>query len=195
MPFQPAPAAGPHPRRPLHQPILGTIALTVAALALPASPTRAQDRPQADPADVESQDAIIAAVYDVISGGAGVERDWNRFISLFAPGARLIPMNIGQDGTARPVVITPEEYAERAGPALMRDGFFEVETHRVTEEWGHIAHMFSTYESRRSPDDAEPFDRGINSFQLAWDGSRWWVVTIFWDREAPGQPIPARYGG
>jgi len=33
-------------------------------------------------------DAIIAALYNVISGPAG-ERDWNRLRSLFLPDARL----------------------------------------------------------------------------------------------------------
>ena len=38
---------------------------------------------EADPADVSSPDAILKAVYDVISGDAGVERNWDRFRSLF----------------------------------------------------------------------------------------------------------------
>ena len=151
--------------------------------------------PAADPADVASQDAIIAAVYDVISGPAGQARDWDRFRSLFLPDARLVAVRLTQDGEVSPVVMTPGEYAERSGAPLMANGFFEVEIHRVGEEYGHIAHLFSTYESRRSVDDPEPFARGINSFQLMWDGERWWVLTIFWDSEREGQPIPARYGG
>jgi hypothetical protein len=153
------------------------------------------ERPTADPADVQSQDAIIRAVYDVISGPAGEVRDWDRFLSLFASGARLIPVRVTEDGAAIASAITPEQYAERAAPSLEANGFFETEIHRVTEEYGHIAHLFSTYESRRLEEDPEPFSRGINSFQLMWDGDRWWVVTIFWDSERPGQPIPARYGG
>lgn len=49
----------------------------------------------ADPTDVASADAIVAALYDVISGPAGQKRNWDRFRSLFAPGARLIPTGIG----------------------------------------------------------------------------------------------------
>ncbi len=45
----------------------------------------------ANPADVGSIDAILSAVYDVISGPAGKKRDWDRMRSLFIPGARLIP--------------------------------------------------------------------------------------------------------
>ena len=37
----------------------------------------------ARPADVASIDAIMRAVYEVISGPAGQKRDWNRMRSLF----------------------------------------------------------------------------------------------------------------
>jgi hypothetical protein len=37
------------------------------------------------------------------------------------------------------------------------------------------------------------FARGINSFQSYGDGARWWIVTIFWDAEAPDRAIPAKY--
>ena len=40
--------------------------------------------------DEEEIGALIAEVYEVISGPAG-ERDWERFRSLFAHGARLMP--------------------------------------------------------------------------------------------------------
>lgn len=147
----------------------------------------------ARPADVESLDAILAALYDVISGPAGQRRDWDRFRSLFVPGARLIPTAgpAGQPVQAR--VWTPEEYIQRAGASLERDGFFEREIGRVTETFGHITHVFSAYDSRRTAADPEPFARGINSIQLLFDGARWWVVSIFWDSERPDNRIPARY--
>ena len=169
-----------------------TSAIATAALLLLAPGLSAQE---ADPADVSSIDAIVAAVYDVISGSAGEARDWDRWRSLFIPEARLIPVGRAADGSVRRNVITPEEYATRSGPVLERDGFFEVEVGRVTEEFGQIAHLFSTYESRRRPDDAQPFARGINSFQLMNDGTRWWVVTVMWDSERADNPIPERYIG
>jgi len=162
----------------------------LALLALATAPLGAQD---ADPADVSSIDGIVAAVYDVISGPAGQARDWDRWRSLFADGARLIPVGRAQDGSVRHRVMTPEDYATGSGPILERDGFFEQEIGRVQESFGQIAHLFSSYESRRSPDDARPFARGINSFQLFNDGTRWWVVSIMWDSERPGNPIPSRY--
>ncbi len=149
--------------------------------------------PAADPGDVESVDAIIAAVYDVISGPAGQARDWERFRSLFLPGARLIPVGLGPDGKYGANITTPEEYAESADSFFQENGFFETEIGRTQEEFGPVVHLFSAYQSKRALDDPEPFARGINSFQLMHDGSRWWVVTIYWTAERPDLPIPQRY--
>src|SRR5690242_10349671 len=57
--------------------------------------------PSANPADVTSPDAILAALYDVISGPAEKPRDWNRFRSLFLPGARLVPTGTDPKGGER----------------------------------------------------------------------------------------------
>jgi hypothetical protein len=149
-------------------------------------------RPAANPADVATEDAILAALYDVISGPAGKARDWDRMRSLFVPGARLIPTGIGRDGAVRHRVMTVEDYVKGSGPMLEKEGFFENEVARTTERFGNVAHAFSTYESRHKAGEA-PFARGINSIQLLNDGTRWWVVTIFWDSEREGNPIPARY--
>jgi len=148
--------------------------------------------PAANPGDVASIDAIIAAVYDVISGPAG-KRNWDRMRSLFVPGARLIPTGIRPTGEAVSRVNTLEEYIQRSSPFMEKEGFFESEIARRTETYGNIAHVFSTYESRHTKDDAKPFARGINSFQLMNDGKRWWVVTIFWQGETEKNPLPAKY--
>ena len=159
-----------------------------------ASSLRAQQS-AADPADVASIGAIITAVYDVISGEAGEQRDWDRWHTLFAEGATLSAVGQAPDGTVRRVIMTPETWVERSGAIITRDGFIEAEIGRTTEQYGLIAHSFSTYESYRSRSDTEPFQRGINSFQLMNDGSRWWVVSIFWQGEGPGFPIPDEYIG
>lgn len=149
--------------------------------------------PKANPADVKSVDAILAALYDVISGPAGKHRDWNRFRSLFVPDARLIPVRHDKTGQGADIAIyTPEQYQERATTALEQQGFFEHSIHNTTESFGDIVHVFSTYESRHTA-DGKPFQRGINSIQLLKDGDRYWVVTILWDGESPANPIPAKY--
>ena len=169
--------------------------VTGSLLFLGATGAAAQDSPgpAANPADVGSVNAILEAVYDVISGPAGEARDWDRMRSLFVSGARLIPTGRTQTGESRHRVMTLEEYIESSGPFLERNGFFEREIGRVSERYGKIVHAFSAYDSRRTAEDAEPFARGINSFQLWHDGSRWWVVSIFWEAETPDNPIPDRY--
>ena len=149
--------------------------------------------PPAKPEDVNSIDAIMKAVYDVISGPAGQKRDWNRMRSLFIPGARLIPTGRGQDGKHGARVWSLEEYITRAGPGLEEGGFFERELGRVEERYGNIVHLMSAYDSKRTAADEKPFARGVNSFQLMYDGSRWWVVTIYWQGETPDNPIPAKF--
>lgn len=149
--------------------------------------------PAANPADVASVDAIIAAVYDVISGPAEKKRDWDRMRSLFVPGARLIPTGPRPTGGYGSRVLTIDEYIERAGGFFDKEGFYEREVARQTEQFGQIVHAFSTYESRHAPDDAKPFQRGINSIQLMNDGKRWWVVTIFWQGEDEKSPLPEKY--
>jgi hypothetical protein len=150
--------------------------------------------PPANPADVASIDSIVKAVYEVISGDAGVKRDWNRFRSLFYPGARMFPTGINaQTKKAGGRFITPEEYIERSGPFLEKEGFHEREVARRTEQYGNIAHIFTTYEAKRKLSDEKPFMRGINSIQLLNDGSRWWVVTIAWSPETPETPLPEKY--
>ena len=156
-------------------------------------PSETPATPVANPADVASIDSIIAAVYDVISGPAGKKRDWDRMRSLFAPGARLIPTGPRQAGGYGSRVLTVDEYIERAGGFFDKEGFYETEFARRTEQFGQIAHAFSTYESRHAPADAKPFQRGINSIQLMNDGTRWWIVTIFWQGEDEKSPLPEKY--
>lgn len=165
---------------------------SVAAVsATPASPEPVA--PSARPADVASIESIIAALYDVISGPPGQNRDWDRFRSLFTSGARLIVASPSPDGRVPSRNMTVEEYVAAADPFLKRDGFWEREIARRVERYGNVAHAFSTYESRVKAADSPPFSRGINSIQLVTNGERWWVVTILWDFERPGNPIPHEY--
>lgn len=180
--------------------IAAVAASTALAAAVPARataqaspPAAAPAPPAARPADVASIDAIITAVYDVISGPKGQPRDWNRMRSLFIPGARLVPTGKKRDGSGfGSRVLSVEDYITGSSKALEDLGFREKEIARRTERYGNIAQAFSTYESYRG-DETAPFQRGINSIQLWNDGSRWWIVTIFWEGERPDNPIPERF--
>jgi hypothetical protein len=143
--------------------------------------------------DGKSIDTIIAALYDVISGPAGKKRDWDRFRALFWKDGRMQATVKGRDNALRLITILPDEYAQRSGPYLEKEGFFEKEIARRQEQYGSIAHVFSTYESLHKADDKKPFERGINSIQLFNDGQRWWVLSVYWQGEGAGVPLPAKY--
>src|SRR5437016_9378420 len=70
--------------------------------------------PVAKPSDVASPEAILAAVYDVISGPATQKRDWDRFNSLFYPDARLIRTAPQKEGGFSATTFTPQGYVDRA---------------------------------------------------------------------------------
>jgi hypothetical protein len=163
--------------------------LLLATSAFAASPKAAAPKPGSNQFAIES---TVLAVYNVISGPAG-RRDWDRFEALFVPGARLVSTKRGEDGVVTANVMTPKEYATKAGAYFNDHGFFERPANNRIEIFGDIAHVFSTYESRHASSDDKPFARGINSFQLVRTGDDWKVLTIFWEEEDAAHPIPAQY--
>ncbi len=180
---------------------LRVLAWTVALILL-AAPALAQEtggaaeppsRPEAAPADVVAPDSLIAALYDVISGPAGQERDWDRFRSLFAEDARLLTVAHPDEGADQLLAFSVEDFIARADQAFVETGFFERELSREEDRYAGVLHAFSTYASYRTAGAEEPIDRGINSIQLMHDGRRWYIVTIFWDSERSGTPVPPAY--
>jgi hypothetical protein len=144
--------------------------------------------PKANPADVASPEAIVAACYDVISGPAGT-RDWNRFLSLFLPTAHLQAPTMGKDGVQYIFDVTPADYERLAGASFAKEGFFENSVVNRVDKFGKMAQVYSSYESRKAKGE-KPFARGINSWQLINDGTRWWVVSIAWDEEQGDLKLP-----
>ena len=150
----------------------------------------------ANPADVESIDAIVNALYGAISGPAGKKRDWDRERSLYFPGARLIPLSMQPGSSDRdlvPNILDVEGFIARVEPFFEKSGFYETEVKREVRQFGQMAQVWSTYESRHDPGEAEPFMRGINSIQLFHDGARWWIVNIYWQQESAKHALPAEY--
>ncbi len=167
------------------------IALLAAVPQRPSPEIPPQPTPRA--ADTASPEAVLDALYATISGPAGEKRDWLRLRSLFAPDGRMVAMVEDRAGGMRPVVLKVDDYVQRAGGALERDGFFELEIGRQTQRFGDMAHVFSSYECKRARDDAEPFQRGINSVQLVKQGGRWLILQILWEQEADAGPIPPQF--
>lgn len=134
----------------------------------------------ATPSDFSTIDAIIYAMYDVLSGPAGQARDWDRLRSIYYPGAHLTPVVSVEGQPARARLLTPEDYIRRVEPIFAIENFWERESRRECEVFGRIAHVLSYYDSFRDP-DGEPFESGVNSVQLFNDGARWWILSVVWN--------------
>lgn len=153
---------------------------------------------EADPADVASPEAIRNAAYDAISRAPGEPIDWDRFRSLHLPDAVLVPATEQTGGEFRVMSVDDfiawvDAWQEETAPIGSEAdlGFFEREINAVTERYGDIAQTMSTY--AKGVHGGEPELAGINSMQMVFDGTRWWMVSIIWD-EIPGAgPIPAKY--
>ena len=142
---------------------------------------------------VSTLDSAMITLYEVISGPAGETRNWELFSYLFKSNAKLIPSGKNKEGLTGLRFMSPREYIESSGKWLEENGFFEKEIHREVQQFGPMAHVFSTYEARRAESDSTPFMRGINSIQLLWDEKRWWVVNIYWTNETEEYPLSERY--
>jgi hypothetical protein len=141
--------------------------------------------------DTQSIESTIHTLYEVISGGPGENRDWDRFKNLFIPQGRLIPTRKDDQGNLTLKALTPEEYVELFSSRIPT-GFYERELHRKVEEFGSVVHVFSTYETRDTQ-DGHATNRGINSIQLFKDNQRYYIVTIFWCAESMGFELPEKY--
>jgi hypothetical protein len=149
--------------------------------------------PKARPEDVGSVEAIMAAFYTVPAGNPGEPRDWDRYRSLFTPDARMIPARADQKGGAMAMYVTITDYISLNKNYFEKGGFLDKEVAKRVETFGHMAQVWSTFESRHSDKDPQPYVRGINSVQLLKDADRWWIVNVFWDFEGPASTIPAEY--
>ncbi len=171
----------------------GAFAQTASAPAVAAAPTAALVRPAARPADVASVDAIMAALYDVVSGPAGKLRDWDRLRSLFVPDGKMGVIGARPGGGFGHRSMSVDDYIARSSKTFSEMGFFETELARTSDAFGQMTHVFSTYEARKAPTDAKPFVRGINSLQLYNDGARWWVISLLWRAEDDKLSLPEKY--
>ena len=175
--------------------------ILIAVLAAQSALVSAQDAPkpkhvevatvEARAADVSTIDGIVKAYYDVISGPAGKPREWARDRTLYIKDLRFVAVGWDKDGKPKPRIVDHQAYVD-SSDGMSERGFFEKEIHRVSERFGPIAHVWSTYESRDT--ETGPITaRGINSIELFWDGKRWWIANAIWTDETKENQIPKEY--
>lgn len=157
------------------------------------APSRAQQLPPANPADVATIDGIVHAYYDVINGPAGQPRQWRRDSTLYMPTAMFVEMGI-KDGKPHVTTQSPEEFRRSVNADFVKNGFYETEIGKRVERFGNVASVRSVYETRRTA-TGPLLGRGINYLHLYWDGARWWIASAVWDNERKDNPLPTAWVG
>jgi hypothetical protein len=139
--------------------------------------------------DVSTIERIVTASYEAISGGAGVPRQWGRDRTLFDPNSRSVAVGVNaKTGAVTTRGSTEQEFADEADASMVKDGFAERELKHVIKRFGNVATVLSSYEGTVT--SGKVIARGVNIFQLYFDGKRWWILSMVWDEERPGNPIP-----
>ena len=144
----------------------------------------------ADPKDVSTIDGIIKAFYETISGPKAQPRQWGRDRTLYMPTVNFVNMD-ERDGKIRAGIMTHQQYVNAVNESLTSEGFQEREINRVEKHFGNVAHIFSTYEFTNEAKTVK--GRGVNSIELYWDGTRWWIAFASWDEERPGNPLSKEF--
>lgn len=139
--------------------------------------------------------ALITELYALVSGPGDKPRDWARQRELFMPDAQLIRTVLDDQGRPQAERIAIGDYGANFERKLGGRAFYEVEVHSIVEQFGCIAHVFSSYEAFADAAHSQFLKRGINSIQLYHEAGRWRITSMVWDDERPGLPMPAQYRG
>jgi hypothetical protein len=173
---------------------LKTIFAAGLALLLAGSSAHAQTAP-----DYQTVEGVMTELYAAVTRAPGKPFEWNRLRAIMLPNGVMLPqrrqtqnqdrmMSVDSfiswiDRGWKPIIGTPQD-----------QGFFERQTNLVVEQYGDIAHAFTTYE--KGPYEPRRVQaRGINSVQLVKREGRWWILAITWDEENSAGPLPERYRG
>jgi hypothetical protein len=141
------------------------------------------------PSDVSSVDAIIAASYDALSGPVGAPRQWERYLNLLDPDARLVSTSFdAKSGRPKVTRLGRDEYVRYENDYLVKSGFIDRKLGCITNHFGNIASVRCGFEGL---EQSKRVERGVAFFQLYHDGIRWWILSVVWDQERPGHSIPA----
>jgi len=141
-----------------------------------------------NPVEARSIEAIIPALYQIVSGKAGSDKNWPLMKTLFADTASVTPVFHTKEGKMTANISSVDEFIALNKTIFKDQNFFETEVGNKTFTFGHMANVLSHYESRDAI-GAEPYAQGVNSFQLLNDGRRWCVISVTWDSHSKDHPL------
>ena len=120
-------------------------------------------------------------------------RDHSCLRQLLTKDAILTGVIRSEDGKNSRLIESPDDfiawYEKRPS-----ETFWERSLHDHVEVYDDIARLTHTYEVRATP-TGPVTGRGIEDFQLIFDGVSWRAFSLLWQDEVPGKPLPRQYFG
>lgn len=169
--------------------LAGIMACTPSAENAGSEDTTDAEETTPSPEEAAINQAVLDA-YAVISYEEGETPDYDKMAEIFTPNAVL--QNFRYDTLQSYPISTFIKNFKASVESGQRKSFQEAELGGETEYFGKIGHRISAYASYVDG-EAEPRERGVNSFQLMKMDGKWRVSSIIWDVEKESQPIPDRY--
>ncbi|MFK7955476.1 MAG: hypothetical protein AB8B96_05215 [Lysobacterales bacterium] len=133
--------------------------------------------------------ALTGALYKVVSSPPG-QRQWPSIRDCYHKDARLVRTGRGAGGQAIFDVQSFDQYLLDVDAKLKDIEFRETEVTHQCQVFGQVAQVSSVYEYQLTAPGHEVNGRGVNFLTLVFDTTQWRIMSIIWDNERPGLPLP-----
>jgi hypothetical protein len=138
---------------------------------------------------VSTIDGVINEGLNIVSGKRGENRDWEAFRQLFTDNAQISVLVHDSLENAQIHTYSLEQFVRIGMQFYEKDGFIEYEMGRTIEEYNGVATVFQSYYAKELGLEEE----GINTYQLIFDGKRWWISSLLWTSNRNGVEVPSKY--
>jgi hypothetical protein len=132
---------------------------------------------------------LTRTLYRAVSAAPG-ERDWAAVRRIYHPEARLVRTGVDPEGAPFAKVMSLDAYVENVEQLLAGVRFSETEIGHEAAVFGNVARLTSIYEFTWDSPTEHRKGRGVNFFTLIRERGHWRVMSIVWDTERPGNPLP-----
>lgn len=125
--------------------------------------------------------SVIDKFYEIISGKAGEERDWDEFRALFfSEDSSLASMKYNDEKVCITKRLDVESYIAGLNNFLKTNNFYEYGFNYKIIAIGSIANVYSEYAAKRKKEDMDIIKHGVNLIQLIQDGQAWKIHSMLW---------------
>ena len=116
--------------------------------------------------------------------------DWQRFQSLFLPGARLGEAGAEENGKPQISFRSVDEWLRAIKPLSTSGTNREVIYKMRVEQFGNIASVFYSHSAIFADKGKTDDVRRVNLCQMPFDGRRWWVTSVIWNDSPKKWDLP-----